>query len=321
MIPLKNNLTLLSRLDYLFILRPMLFFPGWSTMLAGYLIGYKSTFFSPLYSFNDISYAEVFLLLLSFALIMGLSFVLNQIADRESDKINQKLYFISEKFITVESAYKEVWILLTVGLLIGLIVNPAVFALYILFVILTGYLYNFPPAALKNKPWGSLIANALMGWFAFAIGWAANNAPTIELIIDSLPYLFFNTSLYFFTTLPDIGGDESSNKNTLAVKFGINAVITAAFLLYGLSLMSALVLDDIQALFFLVLSIPFFGKTIISYSVVDTTRATKFGILFFALSICLKIPVYFLIMVGGFFATKFYFRYRFNLNYPNFSGK
>jgi len=319
--PQNKNPDWITKLDYLFVLRPMLFFPGWSTMLAGFLISYKSEFFYPSSAVIDINYLEISFLLISFAMIMGSVFVLNQIADRESDRINQKLFLISNEFISLKRAYTEVWILSIIGLLIGLYIDLLVFNIYVFFLILTGYLYNYRPAELKNKPWGSLYANALMGWFAFAIGWVANSAFSFDLIIESLPYLFFNTALYLFTTLPDINGDESSNKNTLAVKYGIRTIILSAFFLFGIGLMIALITDDIQALIFLVLSIPFFGKTIISFNIKDTTRATKFGILFFALSICLKIPIYFIIMLGGFFATKIYFKYRFGLNYPNFSGK
>lgn len=310
-----------SSLDYIFVLRPMLFFPGWSTMLAGYLISFKSKVFHPLILPDQIDYLQVFILIISFAMMMGSTFVLNQIADKKSDKVNRKLFIISDGYITNKSATVEIVILSLVGLGIGLLINIQVFVFYLFFMLLTGYFYNFKPVQLKNRPWGSLSANALMGWVAFAIGWAANKLISNELIIDSLPYLFFNTALYLFTTLPDINGDESAKKNTLAVKYGIKSVILSAFFLFGIGLMIALMLNDYQSLTFYILSIPFFIMTITSFEVTNTIKATKFGILFFALSICLKFPVYFLLMVTIFFVTKIYFRYRFNLNYPNFTGQ
>ncbi len=299
----------------------MLFFPGWSTMLAGYLISYKSKLYNPLVSPVQIDYFQVFPLLISFAMIMGSTFVLNQIADKKSDKVNRKLFIISDGYITNKSASVEIVILSLAAIYIGFFIHLQVMIFYIFFILLTGYLYNFKPAQLKNRPWGSLFANALMGWLAFAIGWSANQLISIDLIIDSLPYLLFNTALYLFTTLPDINGDESTKKRTLAVIFGPKSVILSAFFLFGIGLMITISLSDYQALIFYILSIPFFILTIKSFEITDTIKATKFAILFFALSICLKIPLYFLIMVAGFFATKLYFRYRFNLNYPNFSGQ
>jgi len=37
----KSERSWLTRLDYFFVTRPMLFFPGWTTMLAGYFIADK----------------------------------------------------------------------------------------------------------------------------------------------------------------------------------------------------------------------------------------------------------------------------------------
>ena len=85
---------------------------------------------------------------------------------------------------------------------------------------------------MKDKPWGSLLANALMGWLAFAIGWSAINKLQFAIVTDSIPYLFFNTSLYLFTTLPDIKGDRLSGKRTLAVIYGTEWLIFGAFILY-----------------------------------------------------------------------------------------
>ena len=116
-----------------------------------------------------------------------------------------------------ETAYKEVIILTILAVILGFCVNINVGLIFIIFFVVTGILYNYKPAFMKDRPWGSLLANALMGWLAFAIGWSAVYEMGIQLVIDSLPYLFFNTALYFFTLLPDVRGDQESGKKTLAV--------------------------------------------------------------------------------------------------------
>jgi 1,4-dihydroxy-2-naphthoate octaprenyltransferase len=193
--------------------------------------------------------------------------------------------------------------------------------LYLFFFLLTGIFYNYRPLSMKDRPWGSLLANALMGWIAFAIGWSVHHDWGISLIIDSLPYLFFNTALYLYTILPDKEGDRQSQKKTLAVIFATERLIIAAFILYLGGLTITVCLADYQALFFYVLSLPFFISTLMTRNVAETIRTTKFAILFFALSVCLRLPLYFLLMLGGFVLTKLYFKYRFGFNYPNFSGK
>jgi len=308
-----------SRLDYLFVLRPMLFFPGWSTMMAGYFIQSRTTWIP---SFQlQINHHHLLLLLFAFALVMGSSFVLNQLKDIESDKKNKKLFIISNGILSKKAIWYEVAILTFISFYLAFSINIQVGVLIIIFFAVTGILYNFSPFNMKDRPWGSLLANGLMGWLAFGIGWSANNPITSNLIIDSIPYLFFNTALYLFTILPDREGDKISGKKTLAVLFDIKLIIYLAFIFYISGFLVSLWLVDRQALIFYILSLPLFVKTLIGKKVEDTIRATKYGILFFALSICLRWPIYFALMAFGFFGTKWYFKKRFNFDYPNFSGK
>ncbi len=309
----------LTRLDYIFVLRPMLFFPGWSTLLAGYFISTRFEIFPP---FEDLSrLGEIIMLISAFALMMGSTFVLNQIRDIESDKKNHKLFLISDGYISPGQAKIEVAILTVLSLLIGFLMNPAIGFLLFAFFVITGYLYNYPPARMKDRPWGSLLANALMGWLAFAIGWSAGNALHPDLLVDSLPYLLFNTALYLFTTMPDREGDQQSRKKTLAVVFGVGPLSVASFVLYMAGFITCLALGDYQALIFYVLSGPFFLAVVARRKVADAIRSTKFGILFFAVAVCLRWPLYIVLMVLGFFGKKLYFKKRFDLDYPNFSGK
>jgi 4-hydroxybenzoate polyprenyltransferase len=308
-----------SRLDYFFVLRPMLFFPGWSTMMAGYFIHTKSSWFPLLQS--QTNHFHLLMLLLTFALVMGSSFVLNQLKDIESDKKNRKLFIISNGIISTKTIWWEVFVLTILAFGIAFWINMHVGLMVVTFFVITGLFYNFSPARMKDRPWGSLIANGLMGWLAFAIGWLANNQPGTDLIIDSIPYLCFNTALYLFTTLPDREGDRVSGKKTLAVLFDIKLIIILAFMLYLSGFLVCLWLLDRQALVFYILSLPLFVTTLIGFQVEDTIRATKYGILFFAISICLRWPVYLILMIMGFFGTKWYFKKRFNFDYPNFSGK
>jgi 4-hydroxybenzoate polyprenyltransferase len=287
--------------------------------MAGYFIHSKTSWF-PLFQLK-INYPELFLLLFSLALIMGSSFVLNQLKDIESDKKNKKLFIISNGILSSKTIWWEVVILSLVSISIAFFINLEVGIFTIFFFIITGVLYNFSPTNMKDRPWGSLLANGLMGWLAFGIGWVAKSGVTINLFIESIPYVLFNTALYLFTILPDREGDKNSGKKTLAVLYNIKFIIRIAFIIYSTGFLLSLWLYDKQALVFYILSLPFFLKALGSAKIEDTIRATKYGILFFALSICLRWPVYLILMILGFFSTKFYFRKRFNFNYPNFSGK
>jgi 4-hydroxybenzoate polyprenyltransferase len=307
-------------LDYFFVLRPMLFYPGWSTMLAGYFIYSTRTGYSIHWFSDAVNYKILFILLISFGSIMGSSFILNQIKDVVTDRQNKKLFILSGGLLDPHTLVLEAGVLAVISVVLAALVNIPVMVLTIVFFTVTGVLYNYAPFSMKDRPWGSLAANMIMGGLAFAIGWCAQQAYDPIMIQDLSPYLLFNTALYLFTTLPDIEGDRQAGKKTLAVRFGTPILIRVAFTVYLAGFVMAVLFNDIQALIIYVLSAPFFIRTIITFRITETLKATKFGILFFALTICLQWPLYFLLMVAGFYLTRFYFKYRFDFNYPNFSG-
>jgi 4-hydroxybenzoate polyprenyltransferase len=299
----------------------MLFFPGWSTMLAGYFIHDNDRLWLLKITCSDLNYLRVFLLITGFAMVMGSAFILNQIKDIPTDRENRKLFIIANGYVSVTSALGETAILAIFALLLGFLVKPVLAVIYAVFFIITGILYNYHPFHLKDHPWGSLMANITMGWLAFAVGWAAQNSVSWQIVIQSIPYLTFNTALYLFTILPDREGDRKAEKKTLAVIHGIKPVIISAFSLFLSGFCYTLLTRDMQAMFFYFCSLPFYLETIFSLKVESAVRTLKFGIFFFALAICLKWPLYLLLMISGFYLTKIYFKKRFNFDYPNFSGR
>ena len=160
-----------------------------------------------------------------------------------------------------------------------------------------------------------------MGLLALAIGWHSVNNQTTNFWIDAIPYLFFNTSLYFYTLLPDIHGDRKTNKQTLAVLKGKKVVINISTICYCGALISAYIFKDFFALFFMILTFPFIIFSFIKKDIAVTIIATKYAIFFFAAAICLKVPYFFIILISIFIITKWYFNIRFQYNYPNFKGE
>jgi hypothetical protein len=66
---------------------------------------------------------------------------------------------------------------------------------------------------------------------------------------------------------------------------------------------------------------PFFIQQSIRRDITSTLRTTKFSAFIFALVIGLFWPIYYLMIVAAYFGTRWYFRRRFNLDYPNFNAK
>jgi 4-hydroxybenzoate polyprenyltransferase len=303
----------------------MLFFPGWNTLLAGYLVakGEASLFIhlkKGIYS-TYFWESELVFSMLAFMFAMGGSFILNQLQDTDSDHKNQKLFLIDEKLVPRNGAILESILLIVAAVLTGLFLNKTILLLLILFIVITAYLYNYRPFQFKNRPIGGLILNAFMGWIAFGLGWALLLPISKAFWINSLPYLLLNTSLYLLTILPDEVGDRLSGKITICVKFGKKPTIYLAGLLYTLSFSLAWILNDHIILFITILLLYFMLKLVISTKLFDGIRTIKIAVFFFSLVICIKFPLYIILMVSVFFLTRYYYQRRFQFDYPNFRGE
>jgi 4-hydroxybenzoate polyprenyltransferase len=311
--------------DYFFITRPMLFFPGWNTLLAGYLaqthqLQLVSNLLEGSYKVQIWS-VKLALVMFIFMLAMGGSFILNQIADVESDQRNKKLFLVGEGYIGKKAAWKESVIILVLAILGGFLINISTVVLVVFFILITGYLYNYRPFQFKNRPVGGLILNILMGWIAFGLGWANNGSVNEDFFLQSLPYLFLNTSLYLMTTLPDRQGDQASGKKTFAVAYGFSVTLYSAVIFYLLSLLVSILLND-QFLFIInLLLIVNFLALVFRPGVGDTVRFLKMAIFFFSIMVCFKFPLYFAVMVMVFFLSRYYYRFRFQFEYPTFHGE
>ena len=316
---------LIKYLDYFYLTRPILFIPGWNTLLAGYLVVTGQNRFSlPGELSLDWFLPGQFHLMVGMAAFMAAmagSFILNQLQDVESDRKNKKLFLIGENHISVKAAWAESLFLLAAALVLTAWLNHQALFLMAIFILITGYLYNFPPFEFKNRPLWGLILNALMGWIAFALGWVLLKDLNLPLLLASLPYLFFNTALYFLTTVPDARGDQDSNKHTFCVRYGIHATILASICCFILAVFAGFLTKDVLLLTIVGLSLPWFLRLLINRTVGVSIRALKMGIFFFSIIICIKFPAYFLLMLLLFLLTRMYYRQRFQFDYPNFKGE
>jgi 1,4-dihydroxy-2-naphthoate octaprenyltransferase len=320
-----SGINWIKSFDFFFLMRPMLFFPGWNTLLAGYLVARNDVQLFDQIRNSIYQYyfwkSDVLLAMLAFMAAMGGSFILNQLKDVKSDRKNKKLFLLGENHVSYHLAWIESIFLLLGSLIIGWLVNFRIALIMAFFIILTGYLYNFRPVEFKEKPIGGLLANMLMGCFAFAIGWLVVQKVDIHLIIGSLPYFFLNSSLYLLTTIPDAAGDRISKKITFCVRFGERLTIRLSLLLFLLSLVMAMIINDQLLLIIDLLALSWMISLARSLTQENAIKGIKMTILFFSLIICLKFPLYFLLMIGMFYLTRYYYRSRFNYDYPNFRGE
>lgn len=315
---------LLAALDYLFVARPVLWFPGWATLLAGFLV---ATAQDRLWPFTALLQPAVqahasllWLALVMFTAAMAGCFILNQLEDVESDRANGKLFLIGYGFVSRRAGWAEALIALAVALGLGWGFSWSIFLLCLGFVMVTGYLYNFSPFRFKNRPLWGLWANMAMGWFAFALGWAVARPVNSVLLVQSLPFVAFNTALYLLTTLPDMKGDSAQQKITFPLRFGLPATLWTGLALLGLGLAFALLLGSPMMLLSNGIILPAWAFLIYRFRLSTAIVVLKSGILLLMILVAVKVPLFAPLALGVAALSRFYYKNRFQLTYPTLSG-
>lgn len=313
-----------SILDYLFILRPTLFFPVWTVFLAGYFAHdhhanfAKSPIFAlfsnwPLIEWHQLSVGGILTLLL------GGVFIINQIADVENDRQNNKLFLIANGYISIKNVAWEAGFLIGISLVAALFHSMIHGLLFLILFIVSGIFYSIKPFSWKDRPILGLVTNAAAGLLVFLIGWAVYDSIILNSVYYAIPYVLAISSVYLYTTLPDVEGDQSTGKITFGVKYGFKATTISALILEFSSCLISFWLRDWVIFFPAIISLPLFVLVVIRQQMKDVFKAIKLPIFFLSMTICCKCPIYLLFVLLIFFFSRWYYRRRFNLNYPSFS--
>ena len=314
---------LLRLFDYIFVLRPTLFFPVWTVFLAGFFVQRK---FGVTATNSPINYAtskyqgKDFLMVgLLLTLLMGAVFILNQIRDRHTDQQNRKLFLIAHGHLTPKAALIEAIILITFSIGLAFIFSLHMGILFFIILLVTGIFYSFEPFSWKDKPITGLGANILGAFFIFGGGWIVHGSLKQEILIHAFPYACAVAAVYLYTTLLDVEGDASSEKLTFGVKYGLKATIYLGLFFEILALITAFRLNDEIIFYPAFFSLPFFIWAAVKFNIKDVIRAVKYPILLLSLTICIKLPQYFFVLAGVYIISKIYYKLRFGINYPSLS--
>jgi 4-hydroxybenzoate polyprenyltransferase len=297
---------MLKYLDYVFLIRPVLMPPVWTILLLGHA---RSSQLS-----GEAHLPGLALVLVT--LLVGAVYVLNQIFDIESDRLNQKLFFLARGYVSKRSAVVETILLNVVCVIPAFLISLELGLLFLLGMIF-GFLYSAPPFSLKNRPFGGLILNALAhGNLAFLFGWIMNRSLSAEALLFSLPYMFAVAAIYLNTTIPDMEGDRKTGKTTLTVRWGKENVVVLSCCLVAVAMALSFLVRDIPFLLASSLSFPFFVYSALSKKERATVVATKVPILLLSIAAGVVYPWYFAVLILGFLGTRLYYKARFSLDYP-----
>lgn len=319
-------------LDSFFLLRIPLLAPVWTIFLLGWITGNSHAvpggFFLKPSLFKDV--IDAWILLAGFSLVVASIYVVNQIADIESDRINHKLFILPNGFVSVRAAWLMAIVCAVSGMSIAFLYGK-IFVLFFSISLLLGFLYNLPPAALKNKAIGGVLANALgHGMITYLVGWycAHLNDPLqwnmlFSGFLSSLGPTMANGAVFLATTVPDFEGDRNTGKVTFCVKYGEKATATFAAFLCVVSLACSFFMEFNAWVMIIpaLISVIFFVYFAMSTRKELAFRAFKWPVFLLSAAVVVFQPEYGLLIIATFTGSRMYYKWRFNINYPTFKSE
>jgi homogentisate solanesyltransferase len=258
-------------------------------------------------------------------------YVVNQIVDIESDRINHKLFLLPHGFLGIRTAWVLAALCATGGIGTALLWFDGVMAVLFLFGLVLGLLYNLPPARLKNGAIGGVVANFLgHGVCTYLVGWYAarwipgQGIPTVdEWLVPSLGPGFANAAVFLATTIPDAEGDRATGKRTFCVAYGEKATAVTAALFCLFALVSTLAMQYNRW----VMAVPTaMSLALFIYHAIVTRKEMafqtfKWPVFLLSAFVSVHVPTYGILILCTFFGSRAYYRWRFGIDYPTFKSQ
>ncbi len=304
--------------DFFFLMRPILFIPLWAPMFLGFAAGYEI----PSFGINFLLTPLFWINLASYTLLMGAVYVVNQIFDKDSDLVNNKLFLIPYEIIEVNWAWIFAGILVLLSFVIAIIFSTFDFIMVLIISLILGALYSIPPFQFKARPFIDALSNGIgYGMVAYLAGWAGATPITLSALLYSLPLFFFVTAIFLNTTVPDITGDKKAGLKTTGVYLGKKGtnIVADVFMLYAL--VTAFVFMDIHILISSIVGIILFTIAIFDETDYMSKVSYRISSFVFILTVALKFPMFLLLNIVIYAVLRLYYEKRFNYRYPTFFGR
>ncbi|MFH1865654.1 MAG: UbiA family prenyltransferase [Candidatus Eisenbacteria bacterium] len=300
-------------LDYVFILRPTVAVGMWVFFFAGAALAARasdvgiSLFFPP---------RDVLLGFGAMTAVLGGGCLLNQITDVETDRVNEKLFFLPRGLISMRAAWVELAVVwgLAAALALPLSTGFKVVLAASLFLNVT---YSAPPLRAKSRcPWDMAWNGLGFGFVSAAAGWAAMAPLTHAIVPVGLTYALAVAGVTASTTVLDVEGDRSEGLRTTAAVLGACGASALTLVLVGASVVAGALTRDPLGFFGPVLSLPLLIRAHVTRVRAHRIAANQFMVAAFALVASVRSPYLLLLLALVYFGSRGYYRTRFGLSYP-----
>lgn len=298
--------------DYFFILRPLILIPAWNFLLIGSYLASRQ---------GRLTF-DLILGLVIYTFVLGGVYILNQVMDIETDRLNKKLFLLSSGYVTVKAACVEMVVLWIIAILLSFRFGSA-FLILVGVSIIMGIMYSLPPIKLKGKPVIDTLANGIgYGMINFAVGWLLYRSFEWSMFLRFLPYFLSISAVFINTTVVDIEGDRNAHEITTGVFLGPRISCVTSTFIMAAAITSAFAQKDLICLIPAALSFPLFaynaGHLLLFNKINRKAMIASFrlpGLLFTVVTAFLY-PWFLVVLLVVLFAMRIYYKHRFGMTYP-----
>lgn len=299
----------LRALDFVFILRPaalvplwLFFFRGVSLATGGRMVVVPS--------------ARAITGLCSMTAALGGCYLLNQIRDIETDRLNDKLYFLPRGIVSVRSAWIELGVL-WIGAALLAIPLSSEFAWLLAAAVALSWTYSAPPLSAKTVAPLDLIWNGLgFGLVGAAAGWACVAPLTSDVMLPAVSYALAVSGVIASTTILDVEGDRALGMRTTAAALGEKGTSLAAVALVVAGGVAGVAARDLVGVAGPLAALPLLIVAHVRGTRKLRVAANQFAVLAFVLAVGVGSPVILVLTAAVVLASRLYYRARFSVAYP-----
>ena len=255
-------------------------------------------------------------MLFFYSLLFGGIYILNQLADYETDRRSPGIWLIASHRFPKITAAVEMWILFAAAIVGSFTFFPA--PLIFFFTLFLGIVYCIPPTKLSGRPVFDFITNAVAyGGAAFSLGWiSAGGYIGWELVRAASPYILLMAAGSINSTIPDRDNDKATGKITSAAAWGEPRAMAVSTLILLASINLSLIFHDFICLIAGLVSLPFFLRALFKGRMKDYLRTYHIaGPVIMALAGILY-PLLFAAMIPLYLLARWYYPKRFGVEYP-----
>jgi len=303
----------LRPLDFVFLLRPPSLVPLWIFQLTGVRVAAMS-------SGRTLPFlgapAQALSGLLAMTLVLAGGFVLNQIADRESDRTNRKLFLLADGLISLKAAWVELLVLWVAALFISLAL-PGPFRLVLIASLALNLTYSVRPVRAKATFPLDLAWNGLgFGLAAYAAGLTSMGVVEGIWSARAASYALSVAGVIASTTIPDIEGDLRAGLHTTGVVLGARRTSALCLVLLVMGAACGWRAGDLLGTFAPLLSLPLLVRAHRTQERPHRIMGNQVAVGLFALIAGVHVPLVLLLLAVVYFATRTYYRARFGIAFP-----